>query len=80
VIKALVRKYNLSPDVDLEAISTQCPLTSSGADLYALCSNAMHNALLRKVKALKDRLGNTLLGFSVLTVYSSAVRQECERL
>jgi len=48
VLTALTRKFELAPDVDLEEIVQQCPVTMSGADYYALCSDAMLNCILRK--------------------------------
>jgi len=40
VLKALTRKFALSPDVDLDAVAALCPDTYTGADLYALCADA----------------------------------------
>jgi SpoVK/Ycf46/Vps4 family AAA+-type ATPase len=50
IIKALTRKFNHSPDVDLDLILNGLPSTNlTGADFYALCSSAMSNALNRRV-------------------------------
>ena len=52
ILKAITRKFNLSPDVDLEVLATQCPVNLTGADLYALCSDAMLTALRKQVAEL----------------------------
>jgi len=36
--QALTRKFSLSADVDLAALSAACPPQLTGADLYALCA------------------------------------------
>jgi peroxin-6 len=53
VVQALSRKFNLSEDCDLMQVVEKCPFTFSGADMYALCSDAMLNALKRKMEALE---------------------------
>lgn len=45
VLRALTRKFALHQDVDLAVISTQCPPRLTGADMYALCSDAWMVAL-----------------------------------
>ncbi|XP_022094696.1 peroxisome assembly factor 2-like [Acanthaster planci] len=54
IIQALTRKFALSPDVALELVAENCPLTMTGADFYALCSDAMLNAVKRKVGQLQS--------------------------
>lgn len=49
VLEALTRKFCVDGDVCLESIETQCPPMLTGADFYALCSNAMMNAISRNV-------------------------------
>jgi peroxin-6 len=44
---------------DLEEFVEKCPFTLTGADFYALASDAMLNALKRKIKQLES--GNLLL-------------------
>ena len=41
IIEALTRKFDLAEGVDLEKIASLCPVTFTGADLYALCADAM---------------------------------------
>ncbi len=53
IIQALTRKFVLSPDVKLDLVADKCPLTMTGADFYALCSDAMLNAVKRKISDLQ---------------------------
>ena len=53
ILKAITRKFNLSPDVDLEVLASKCPANLTGADLYALCSDAMLTALRKQVAQLE---------------------------
>ncbi|EPQ58726.1 hypothetical protein GLOTRDRAFT_11691, partial [Gloeophyllum trabeum ATCC 11539] len=57
IIKALTRKFKLHPTLDLRSVANQCPFTYTGADFYALCSDAMLNAMSRKAGELDDKLG-----------------------
>jgi peroxin-6 len=50
IMEALTRKFALSPDVDLTRVAHRLPFTYTGADLYALCSDAMLKAITRKTK------------------------------
>lgn len=63
ILEALTRKFVLGPQVSLEQISKKCPFTYTGADFYAMCSDAMLNAMTRttnevdlKIKAYNDNL------------------------
>ena len=47
-----VTRFRLDADVDLEQFSESLPFTYTGADFYALCSDAMLNALKRRVAAM----------------------------
>lgn len=47
IISTLTRKFTLSSDVDLLQVSENCPFNYTGADFYALCSDAMLNAMTR---------------------------------
>ena len=49
VIKALTRKFAMGSDVQLDRVAEQCPPRLTGADLYALCSDAWMIALKRHV-------------------------------
>ncbi|KAK2076807.1 hypothetical protein QBZ16_005033 [Prototheca wickerhamii] len=49
VLEALTRKFALAPDVDLAAAAEACPRQFTGADMYALCSDAWMTAFRRHV-------------------------------
>ncbi|WVQ84914.1 hypothetical protein IAT38_007077 [Cryptococcus sp. DSM 104549] len=48
ILSALTRKFALAPELDLEEIAEQCPFNYTGADLYALCADAMLGAMTRQ--------------------------------
>ncbi|KAL8640153.1 MAG: hypothetical protein Q9226_008778 [Calogaya cf. arnoldii] len=61
ILEALTRKFSLHPDLSLARVAESLPFTYTGADLYALCSDAMLKAITRqasavdaKIKALPD--------------------------
>ncbi|KAJ7684814.1 AAA-domain-containing protein [Mycena polygramma] len=56
ILKALTRKFRLDPELDLARLAEQCPFNYTGADFYALCSDAMLNAMSRKAEALEAKL------------------------
>ncbi|KAJ1947634.1 peroxisomal assembly protein [Kickxella alabastrina] len=49
IIQALTRKFQLHSDLDLHAVAEECPFHYTGADFYALCSDALLKAMLRTV-------------------------------
>ena len=49
-----VARFTLHADCDLAAVVESCPLNMTGADFYALCSDAMLNALKTQVKLLQQ--------------------------
>ncbi|GAA6020420.1 hypothetical protein JCM10207_002101 [Rhodosporidiobolus poonsookiae] len=48
IIQALTRKFKLAPEMDLARVAEKCPFNYTGADFYALCSDAMLKAMTRK--------------------------------
>lgn len=44
-----VGRFKVDPSVNLSEIVERCPLQLTGADLYALCSDAMMSAIKRKI-------------------------------
>ncbi|KAJ7470448.1 P-loop containing nucleoside triphosphate hydrolase protein [Mycena latifolia] len=58
ILTALTRKFRLDPDLDLARLAEQCPFNYTGADFYALCSDAMLNAMSRKAEALESKLAH----------------------
>lgn len=47
VLEALTRKFVLDDDVDILRVAEACPATFTGADVYALCSDAWMGAFRR---------------------------------
>ncbi|KAF8541180.1 hypothetical protein BDD12DRAFT_979837 [Trichophaea hybrida] len=48
ILEALTRKFTISDECDLAAVAETLPFTYTGADLYALCSDAMLKAITRQ--------------------------------
>lgn len=58
ILEALTRKFKLHPDVSLARVAERLPLTYTGADLYALCSDAMLKAITRQASAVDEKIKN----------------------
>lgn len=56
ILQALTRKFKLSVDLDLRDIAKSCPFTYTGADFYALCSDAMLKAMTRQAGAIDAKV------------------------
>ncbi|UZJ54156.1 hypothetical protein CBS101457_003476 [Exobasidium rhododendri] len=57
ILQALTRKFTLDDDVeDLGVIANQCPFNLTGADFYALCSDAMLKSMTRKASMIDDKI------------------------
>lgn len=59
VLQALTRKFKLSPDVNLASLAHSCPVTLSGADLYALCADAWMVAFKRHISTTESDDGSS---------------------
>ncbi|KIK91651.1 hypothetical protein PAXRUDRAFT_830652, partial [Paxillus rubicundulus Ve08.2h10] len=59
ILRALTRKFNLDPNLDLSAIAAHCPFNFTGADFYALCADALLHALSHKVDELEKQRGQS---------------------
>lgn len=57
IIEALTRKFHLDDAINLKAIADQCPFNYTGADFYALCSDAMLKAMTRKAESVDRKIG-----------------------
>ncbi|KAK4307677.1 hypothetical protein Pmani_020571 [Petrolisthes manimaculis] len=57
ILKAVTSKMPLAPSVSLHHISRLLPLTLTGADLHALCSDALYSALRRTISHISTRNG-----------------------
>ncbi|KAG9816035.1 AAA-domain-containing protein, partial [Aureobasidium melanogenum] len=56
ILEALSRKFTLDPELDLGRVAEKLPFTYTGADLYALCSDAMLKAITRSARIVDDRV------------------------
>lgn len=56
ILQALTRKFTLHPELSLTRVADRLPLTYTGADLYALCSDAMLKAVTRKATAVDEKI------------------------
>lgn len=56
ILDALTRKFRLDPGLNLRAVAERCPFNYTGADFYALCSDAMLNAMSRKAEAIEAKI------------------------
>ncbi|KAJ1309501.1 hypothetical protein OPQ81_006276 [Rhizoctonia solani] len=56
ILQALTRKFKLDPSLDLAEIAERCPFNYTGADFYALCSDAMLKAMARKAEDIERRV------------------------
>jgi peroxin-6 len=69
ILRALTRKFNLDPNLNLSAIAAHCPFNFTGADFYALCADALLHALTHKVDELERQRGKSyyiIIGFNLL--------------
>ncbi|NXX52831.1 PEX6 factor, partial [Scopus umbretta] len=56
VLSTITRKFKLDPSVNLTTILEKCLAQLTGADIYALCSDAMMCAVKRKVEWIEEGL------------------------
>ena len=56
MLQALTRKFDLEPTLDLADIAEMCPYNYTGADFYALCSDAMLRAMTRKAEHVDKKI------------------------
>ena len=68
ILEALTRKFNVDPNLSLSRVADRLPMTYTGADLYALASDAMLKAVTRKALAVDEKIRN-LPGEPVSTAY-----------
>ena len=65
IIEALTRKFKLDPSTDLRRVAELCPFNYTGADFYALCSDAMLKAMSRKAEDVDERIGKPPHSFAI---------------
>ena len=52
----ILSRFTLSPSLSLPRVASHLPFTFTGADLYALCSDAMLKAVTRSARQVDDRV------------------------
>lgn len=68
ILEALTRKFTMSSDMSLRRVAETLPFTYTGADLYALCSDAMLKAIMRQASAVDAKI-RSLPGGPVTPAY-----------
>jgi len=68
ILEALTRKFTMHPEMSLQRVAESLPFTYTGADLYALCSDAMLKAITRQASAVDAKI-KALRGGPVTTAY-----------
>lgn len=68
ILEALTRKFTMHPEMSLRRVADSLPFTYTGADLYALCSDAMLKAITRQASAVDAKI-KALSGAPVTTAY-----------
>jgi len=56
ILEALTRKFTLNSNLNLQKVAERLPFTYTGADLYALCSDAMLKAITRQAQRVDDKV------------------------
>ncbi|XP_067254582.1 peroxisomal ATPase PEX6 [Chanodichthys erythropterus] len=72
VLKAILRRFKVDPSVCLSEVVESCPPQLTGADLYALCSDAMMCAIKRKISLITEGVDSEA---GALTLSSEDFRQ-----
>jgi len=67
ILEALTRKFRLDPELQLRDVAERCPFNYTGADFYALCSDAMLNAMSRKAEEIDEEISEPFFLHSTLT-------------
>lgn len=70
ILEALTRKFRLDPSLDLRKIAEQCPFNYTGADFYALCSDALLKAMSRKAEEIDSMIGESCGLFEFISPFS----------
>ncbi|KAG9241396.1 hypothetical protein BJ878DRAFT_447608 [Calycina marina] len=58
IMEALTRKFTLHPSLSLPNIASKLPFTYTGADFYALCSDAMLKAVTRQALLVDSKIAS----------------------
>ena len=60
VLRALTRKFRLHPALSLHQVVSKCPFNFTGADFYALCSDAMLVAMSRQAEQIDKTISELI--------------------
>ena len=63
VVRALTRKFRLHPALSLPEVVSKCPFHFTGADFYALCSDAMLMAMSRQAEEVDKMISKCIILF-----------------
>ncbi|KAJ4345356.1 peroxisomal assembly protein [Didymosphaeria variabile] len=71
ILEALSRKFTLHPALSFARVASTLPFTYTGADMYALCSDAMLKAITRQARAVDEKVIaiSTARGTPITTAY-----------
>lgn len=67
VMCALTRKFRLHPALSLDEVVAKCPFHFTGADFYALCSDAILIAMSRQAEQVDKMICKLMPFFTPLT-------------
>ena len=56
ILEALTRKFVLAEGLSLARVAERLPFTYTGADLYALCADAMLKSMMRQAHAVDEKI------------------------
>lgn len=59
-------RFRLHPSLDLANVAQKCPFNYTGADFYALCSDAMLKAMSRTADGIENRVGMSRINLQCL--------------
>lgn len=68
ILEALTRNFPRDPHLNLMDIAHLCSFNFTGADFYALCSDAMLKAMSRKAREIDEKIGAIILNFVIVPV------------
>jgi peroxin-6 len=80
IVRALTRKFRLHPELSLPEVVSKCPFHFTGADFYALCSDAILVAMSRQAEQV-DKTICKLSSFSALAaslIRSTAILNQAQ--
>lgn len=70
VVYALTRKFRLHPTLSLPDVVSKCPFHFTGADFYALCSDAMLMAMSRQAELVEKTISKFIPLFTLPALLS----------